>query len=56
LASPGKTLNAVDALFIGTGTIHVASNIFNVTMSELASYVVEQANPLVQAIGPARLR
>ena len=44
---PAMTLKAGDVLFIPAGTIHGAKNVGSGTGSELATYIVEKAKPLV---------
>jgi quercetin dioxygenase-like cupin family protein len=45
---PRVTLEAGDALFIPTGTIHSARNAGSVKAAELATYIVEKDKPLVE--------
>jgi quercetin dioxygenase-like cupin family protein len=44
---PPVTLKAGDALFIPAGTVHAARNVGNGHASELATYIVDKAKPLV---------
>jgi len=47
---PPVTLKAGDVLFIPAGTVHSAKNVGRGTASELATYVVEKAKPLVTQV------
>ena len=47
---PPVTLKAGDVLFIPAGAVHAAKNVGNVTASELATYIVEKAKPLVTLV------
>lgn len=47
---PSVTLKAGDVLFIPAGTVHSARNVGRGTASELATYVVEKAKPLVTPV------
>jgi quercetin dioxygenase-like cupin family protein len=44
---PPVTLKAGEALFIPAGAVHAARNVGNGNASELATYTVEKAKPLV---------
>jgi quercetin dioxygenase-like cupin family protein len=44
---PPVTLKAGEVLFIPAGIIHSARNVGSVNAAELATYIVEQAKPLV---------
>jgi quercetin dioxygenase-like cupin family protein len=45
---PSVTLKAGDVLYIPAGTIHAAKNVGSVNGSELATYIVEKGQPLVE--------
>lgn len=47
---PPVTLKAGDVLFIPAGTIHTAKNVGNGNAAELATYVVENAKPLITLV------
>ena len=47
---PPVTLKAGDVLFIPAGTVHSARNPGSVTGSELATYIVEKAKPLLTLV------
>ena len=47
---PPVTLKAGDVLFIPASTVHSAKNVGHGTASELATYVVEKAKPLVTQV------
>jgi quercetin dioxygenase-like cupin family protein len=47
---PPVTLKAGDVLFVPARTIHAARNVASVAGAELATYVVEKGQPLVEAV------
>jgi quercetin dioxygenase-like cupin family protein len=47
---PPVTLKAGDVLFIPAGTIHAAKNVGSNNAAELATYIVEKGNPLVELV------
>jgi quercetin dioxygenase-like cupin family protein len=47
---PPVTLKAGEVLFIPYGTIHSAKNVGKGNAVELATYVVEKGNPIVEAV------
>jgi quercetin dioxygenase-like cupin family protein len=47
---PTVTLRAGDVLFIPAGTIHAARNVGSDNGAELATYIVEKGQPLVEMV------